>query len=408
LETKRHYHQHCNMKQRILTLLIIFSSIISFAQKQNVNPYAAIDKKALQLPDSLTKTTTDLAKFISDNFQSDNEKVRAIFIWITSNIQYDVENMFAINFYENREVKIAKPLQTRKGICENYAVLFNDICNKAGIKSYVIEGYTRQNGFADYIPHAWCAALIDSSWFMFDPTWGSGYISGGKFYKKINNNYFKATPETLIKSHMPFDYMWQFLNYPVTNQEFYDGKTKQNKSKPLFNFTDSIQLYEKQSHIEQLKSSADRVERNGVKNSLIFDRLQHLKMEIEYDKQNTIVNQYNSAVSDYNEGINFFNDFINYRNKQFTPMKSDADIQTMIDLADNKLKSAKTKLSEIKDADVNTMNSSAQLTKSIDDAATHVKEQQDWLKIYFSKGKSGRKSMFYEKKITWFGIPLSK
>jgi hypothetical protein len=396
------------MKQRILTLLILFSSIIGFAQKQNVNPYAAIDKKALQLPDSLTKTTNDLAKFISDNFQSDNEKVRAVFIWITSNIQYDVENMFAINFYENREVKIAKPLQTRKGICENYAALFNDICNKAGIKSYVIEGYTRQNGFADYIPHAWCAALIDSSWFMFDPTWGSGYISGGKFYKKINNDYFKATPETLIKSHMPFDYMWQFLNYPVTNQEFYDGKTKQNKSKPFFNFTDSIQLYEKQSHIEQLKSSADRVERNGVKNSLIFDRLQHLKMEIEYDKQNTIVNQYNSAVSDYNEGINFFNDFINYRNKQFTPMKSDADIQTMIDLADNKLKSAKTKLSEIKDADVNNMNSSAQLTKSIDDAATHVKEQQDWLKIYFSKGKSGRKSMFYEKKITWFGIPLSK
>jgi hypothetical protein len=46
-----------------------------------------------------------------------------------------------------------------------------------------------------------------------------------------------------------------------------------------------------------------------------------------------------------------------------------------------------------------------QLTKSIDDAAIHVKEQEDWLKLYFSKGKLARKSMFYEH-VSWFGIPL--
>lgn len=50
--------------------------------------------------------------------------------------------MFAINFYEKKEDKIAKPLKTRKGICENYASLFTDICIKSGLKSFVIEGYT--------------------------------------------------------------------------------------------------------------------------------------------------------------------------------------------------------------------------------------------------------------------------
>lgn len=44
---------------------------------------------------------------------------------------------------------------------------------------------------------------------------------------------------------MPFDYLWQFLNYPVTNQEFYEGKMSQNKSKRYFNYKDSLIAYKK-------------------------------------------------------------------------------------------------------------------------------------------------------------------
>jgi hypothetical protein len=206
---------------------------------------------------------------------------------------------------------------------------------------------------------------------------------------------------------MPFDYLWQFLNYPVTNQEFYEGKTQQNKNKPFFNFLDSIQVYEKQSRIDQLIASAYRVEKNGVKNSLVFDRLQHLKLEIENDRQTQIINLYNSAIVDYNGGISDLNDFINYRNKQFTPKKNDVEIQTMIDAAKNKLQEARNKLLQISHPDSNTTNMMFQLSKSIDDAMSQIAEQQNWLKLYFIKGKSGRKSMFYDRKATWFGIPLN-
>ena len=392
---------------KLIKIIFIFTLATQtiFAQKATVNEFSAIDKKALQLPDSLTKNTDLIASYITSNFSTDKDKSRAIFIWVASNIQYDIDNMFAINFYEKKEEKIAKPLRTRKGICENYASLFTDICIKSGLKSFVIEGYTKQNGFTDYIPHAWSAALIDTSWFLFDPTWGSGYINGGKFFKKINDEYYKASPTMLIKSHIPFDYLWQFVNYPITNQEFYEGKTQQNKTKPYFNFKDTIQVFEKQNHIDQLISTTFRVEKNGVKNSMVFDRLQHLKLEVENDRQTKTVNLYNSAVVDYNEGINGLNDFINYRNKQFTPKKTDPEIQTMIDVADNKLKEAKTKLVQISNPDVNTANLVRQLTKSIDNASIQILEQQNWLKQYFSKSKSGRKSMFY--KVTWFGIPLN-
>lgn len=102
------------MKHIRFILFFIITTQTIFAQKGSVNEFASIDKKALQLPDSLSKTTKDIASFITANFTTNKDKSRAIFIWVVSNIQYDIENMFAINFYEKKEDKISKPLITRK------------------------------------------------------------------------------------------------------------------------------------------------------------------------------------------------------------------------------------------------------------------------------------------------------
>jgi len=396
---------------KFIFLLVLVTQTV-FAQRAAVNQFAAIDRKALQLPDSLTNTTDQIVTYITSNFETDNDRVRAIFIWIASNIEYDIDNMFAINFHETREERIEKSLRTRKGICENYAALFTDICTKVGIKSFVISGYTKQNGVVDNIPHAWNAAFIEGSWFLFDPTWGSGHVSNRRFVRRINNDYFKVRPETLIRSHMPFDYLWQFLEYPITNREFYDGRTQQDRTKPFFNFNDTLQFFQEMSHIDQLISSADRIEKNGVINSLVFDKLRQLRLEIENYKQTEIVNLhnhnvdlYNSSVVDYNDAINYYNEFINYKNRQFTPMKTDPEIQEMLNLVSNKLQEAKIKLEQISNPDANMLNLIRQLTRSIDDVSNQLKEQQTWLKQYFSRGRLGRRSMFH--RVTWFGIPLN-
>ncbi len=198
---------------KLLIPLILFTQLLT-AQKTAINEYTAVDKKVLELADSSAKTTTGIANYIVSNFTSNTDRVRAIFIWTATNIQYDLDNMYAIDFYETTEDKVNRTLTTHKGICENYAAVFNEICLKAGIKSFVVDGYTRQNS---NLPHAWCAALIDTAWFMFDPTWGSGYIENKTFHKKIDNNYFKVNPLVFIKTHMPFDYLWQFSQYPITN-----------------------------------------------------------------------------------------------------------------------------------------------------------------------------------------------
>ncbi len=395
------------MKFITTILLAVLFSHVSFSQKAVVNEFSAIDKKALLIPQNLTNTTDQIASYISSNFRTDLDKSRAAFIWVASTISYDLENMYVINFEETSSDRIASTLKTRKGICENYAALLNEILNKVGVKSFVVAGYTKQNEAIDQLSHAWNAAYLDGAWYIFDPTWGSGYVSGNRFTKEINNKFFKVRPEISIKTHMPFDYLWQFLEYPITNQEFYDSKTQQNKAKVKYNFTEELATYERQSEVNQLRLAATRVEKNGVKNALIFERLKYLKLAAENIQQNLVVTQFNNASASYNEGIAKYNDFINYRNRQFKPQVSDHEIQTIIDDAARNLEKAKTILREIPVSDASTTTLVNQLKIAAEAASNNILEQKEWLKIYLSKGKIARKSMFYERKPSLFGVPIN-
>jgi hypothetical protein len=391
----------------MMRILFIFSLLllVTGVKAQTIKNYDQVDQTALQIPDQLTKSTIDIADYIKQHFNNPDDRSRAIFVWVARNMEYDLANMFAINFYENTSEIINDALKNKKGVCMHFAELYNDIANQSGIKSYVIDGYTRQNGFVDYIPHAWCASLIGSDWYLFDPTWGSGYVQNEKFVRKLNNYYFKTKPEQLVSSHMPFDPLWQFLSYPVTNQEFYESKTTMNETKPKFNFLDTLKQYEQGSETERLISSARRIEKNGVRNSMISDRLQHIKREIEYYNNKQIVDTFNAATNLYNSGVNQLNQFINYRNNQFSPSKPDNEIQEMVDVAEKSLLSSRDKLKEIKNPDSNVSGSIAQLNRSIDEAMKNLTEQKAFLDKYFKTGKMFRKSLFYKYK--WMGIPLN-
>jgi Transglutaminase-like superfamily len=396
------------MKALVILLSGIFLLQPITAQNKMPGVFAVIDAKALMLPDSLSKTTAQIADYINASFTTPDEKARAIFVWLATNIAYDAENMFAINLYETPEEKITKPLYTRKGTCDNYAALFRDICTKSGIRSYVVEGSTRQNGFVNYIAHAWCAALIDSTWYMFDPTWGAGYTSKGKFYKKFDEQYFKVAPAVFIKTHMPFDYLWQFLNYPLSPAAFYEWNNRLTDTLPFFNYRDSIAVYEKQDRIARLAAATYRIEKTAVKNTLVFNRLQYYKIEIENDRQLKIAELYNGAVTVYNEAIRKYNLFTHYQNKMFIPLKPDAEIKMMVDSARDLLLAARGKLTQLKNTGERIDELALQLNRSIDDVMVIVNEQYAWLAQYFGKAKAKRRVMFYEKRITRFDIPAKK
>jgi hypothetical protein len=371
-------------------------------------PYAQVDALALKLPDSLSGTVGGIAGYVNAHFTTPTEKTRAIFIWIADKIDYDVVNMFALNFYDDPVEAVAKPLRTRKGICVNYASLFTVLRNRVGIRSVMIQGYTKERGFVGFIPHAWSAAVVDGRWYLFDPTWGSGYVENNAFVRKLNEACFKATPETFIATHMPFDPLWEFLYYPMTTEDFFDGKTAVDKSRPYFNYPDSITAYDAEDTVTREALAANRIERNGVRNSATADMIRHLRVDVENrqrqveaDRQNKIVDALNEATRTFNRSVSLFNAFIDYRNDQFKPAKPDSVIQQMLDSAERQLFAAKTQVSAIvlTPADGRIEQPLQQLTAVIAQAEQHVRESQEWLTKYFSKGKLGRKSMFY--KFSW-------
>lgn len=390
---------------RVLLCSVLMVISLEPNAQNKVNIYSQVDKIALQLPDSASRTSKEIAEYINRNFSSEADKSRAIFTWIANSIQYDVANMYAVNLYQTSEEIISKVLKTRKGICMHYAELFCSIANRVGIKSYVVSGYTKINGAVVNTPHAWCASLIDSEWYLTDPTWGAGYVQNSKFTKKINNLFYKAKPEQLAKSHMPFDPLWQLISSPITYQEFSEGKVSISKSRPLFNYRDTLAHYEQESEIEKMESSSRRIEQNGMKNSMIFDYLQHNKREIEYYNNKQQAEAYNSAVNFYNEGAYQLNSFIDYRNKQFTPKKSDAEIQEIVDNIEKSFNNSREKLKLIKNPDTNAANAMTMLGKSIEEAMAKMIEQKEFVAKYLKTGKLFRKALFY--KFSVMGVPAN-
>lgn len=389
-----------------LIFILICLPILLFAQKRATIDrvaveFSAVDVLARNIPEASTTTTDKLAQYILSNFKTDKERVRAIYTWLTTHVEYDVENMYVLHPEETKEQKNLRTLHTRKGICENYAMLFTSLCEKIGIVSHLISGYTRQLGDVDKLSHAWCAAFVDQKWYLYDPTWGAGYMNARthKFVFWVSNQYYSAAPEFLINSHIPFDYLWQFIPYPVTNKEFVARNIRIDNSRPFFNFNDSIALYLRQNELDRLVGTAIRVEKNGVTNGLILDRLRYLRERIEYIRLTATVDLYNASAIDFNDAVALYNDFIHYKNVQFTPAKTDSEIQTMIDSVDYKLQTARDKINRVEYVNSEIGRNIQQLQASVNNASKQIDEQKLWLSQYFSKTKSGRKSMFYSKRV---------
>ena len=166
-------------------------------------------------------------------------KVRAIFRWITCNINYDA-NSDPVDTI-GKEFPTRSPddiIKSKVASCIEYCMLFIEMCKVVSITAVKITGFAK--GFS-YRPgywykigydslHNWCAVDLFGSWRLIDPTWGTGYTDySGNFIKKINEYFFLTDPEELIWSHFPLkgpnnnsykNSSWQLIDQPITLEEF--------------------------------------------------------------------------------------------------------------------------------------------------------------------------------------------
>ena len=199
---------------------IIYSSGDNF---QNVN-FKAIDQiaKSISYHGSSTK---ELANILSSYANSDLEKARIIYSWITHNIAYDVyalNNLFENDIYPDVTSKTV--LQNKATICSGYANLYQQLAEKMGLKSVIVLGYAKGSDYImgndNRVNHAWNGVKINGNWYLMDPTWGAGIVNKGTFLAEFNPFYFATKPQQFIYSHFPEDSKWQLLNTTYSRSQF--------------------------------------------------------------------------------------------------------------------------------------------------------------------------------------------
>jgi hypothetical protein len=186
--------------------------------------YEEIDRHALNAPSSAEGSEESLAAYLIEPAKNDREKARAIFRWITENIDYNVEVFFKGGTGPTNSEDV---LKSRKSVCYGYSDLFLSLAGEAGLQAVRISGYGKGYGyqpgknFTGPFNHAWNAVLINGSWYLMDSTWGAGYVSGeGKYVRRFDDHFFMTPPSQFIYSHFPEDARWQVLDKPVSKQEF--------------------------------------------------------------------------------------------------------------------------------------------------------------------------------------------
>ncbi len=98
------------------------------------------------------KDIAGLARQLTADRKTDREKIEAISGWIIKNLTYDYEkysNIVRKDFSDQYGASVA--LETRKGVCYDYATLFTALCRAEGIQSKVAKGYS--TNIIGY--HAW-------------------------------------------------------------------------------------------------------------------------------------------------------------------------------------------------------------------------------------------------------------
>jgi len=187
--------------------------------------FSAVDNRVLKLKKHYRNIPT-LAQDITVGFNTDEEKVRAIFRWMTENIAYDVVDYHKKNKtvgsikYKGRLSKeeqaekweeiyykyATKVLRKNKGICEGYATLFYELCKYNNIKCEVVSGVVKKerNGKIRYAGHAWNKVYFNEQWFYLDVTWASGYCDDKvtQFTKSLSNYYYLTAIDKPFPTHI--------------------------------------------------------------------------------------------------------------------------------------------------------------------------------------------------------------
>ncbi|HTA63578.1 MAG TPA: transglutaminase domain-containing protein [Bacteroidia bacterium] len=181
--------------------------------------YRQADSIALHLPKRKYKTVPEIAAALTENLKTEHEKFRAIFRWITDNIEY--------NKSAQSITDATKVVRKNKAVCQGFSNLLKEMCNTVNIPCDVIAGYTKTevkdiNKTLKKTDHAWNSVQLYGTWYLVDVTWATSKynVVSHKYMKEFDEHYFITTPQKFILDHFPENKKFQFLDKPLKKSTF--------------------------------------------------------------------------------------------------------------------------------------------------------------------------------------------
>ena len=359
--------------KKLYLLIIAVTCILNEMQAQALHT-------DIEIPDSYTNSIDSLALYIDSHCRGDENKLHALYQWLTSHMHYNVYPTFiSVNEKRDEKKEILQALQNREGVCRHFSLIFQAVSERMDIPAFFIEGYTRSNGVVMPEPHAWCAALVNGHWYLYDPTFGMGYVRNYQFVSSPNHNFCQVAPETFIHTHMPFDPLWQFLPHPYTYPTFDQGipQPKWPANMPDFDYADTLRTYLKQKPAQQLMAVNERIRHNGSSNRLVDYYLQLSTANIAVHRQNEVYNIYKNTLKHYNRSIDNYNEVIRYRRiNQKIKKEGKEKIKNWLQEAQNSVETAERIINTAQNVPEQYKTAIGNLKKSIAETARKIELQQ--------------------------------
>ncbi len=240
---------------------------------------SVLDNRAKNLPYEKGQSVNDIVNNLTQDLTDDRSKARVLAAFIAYQFQrngYAIREILEASHKNKPADKLPNNnlLKTRIGTSQEFAALYQQLCQTAGLESVVIIGYAGKNvkspdknaapevqvlrttmkqltGLKDYrmqqYESAWNAVKVQGEWILVDTYWmiGNNTTTGRdiknnsgieRFFKqrerqgvklreltqnkRIDNDFFDAKPRQFIKTHYPLDEKWQLLPVPITWRSF--------------------------------------------------------------------------------------------------------------------------------------------------------------------------------------------
>jgi hypothetical protein len=85
--------------------------------------------------------------------------------WVHKNIKYDLQ-------YYGKTMDSVEILKEKKGVCEHYAILYQDLLRTLGMPAQTVSGISYSYDKKAFENHAWVIVNYNNNWLPLDPTWG--------------------------------------------------------------------------------------------------------------------------------------------------------------------------------------------------------------------------------------------